>query len=287
MPSSITHPESNLMPNVEIPVKLRSRGAFTLVELLVVIAVISILAALIFPVFSRARENARGTSCLSNLKQIGTAVSMYLQDYDETYPMTRLPDNTHFATGCTSGAGASPEDGLQGSSLNWKRAIKPYVMNRNVFQCPSNPYAWRKTGFGLNEGDETNFLYPEPERLPSSYAYNGSFFHEAVPACWYGETMVRPRNMTEIDAPTNLILLVESRFSYPDLGGWFVPQRGPSGNSEGPYQSHNGACNWLFADQHAKRLKLAATCKSAMWTDRYVDKAGGCEQVSEMADEYR
>src|SRR5438067_7411849 len=64
----------------------RGRPAFTLIELLVVIAIIAILAAILFPVFARARESARRSTCLSNLRQLGTATMMYLQDYDDTYP---------------------------------------------------------------------------------------------------------------------------------------------------------------------------------------------------------
>ncbi len=63
----------------------RKRG-FTLIELLVVIAIIAILAAILFPVFAKAREKARQTSCLSNLRQIGTAILSYAQDNDEQYP---------------------------------------------------------------------------------------------------------------------------------------------------------------------------------------------------------
>jgi prepilin-type N-terminal cleavage/methylation domain-containing protein len=65
---------------------MRSRRGFTLIELLVVIAIIAILAAILFPVFSKAREKARQASCLSNQKQIGLAMMMYIEDYDETYP---------------------------------------------------------------------------------------------------------------------------------------------------------------------------------------------------------
>ena len=68
----------------------KTRSAFTLIELLVVIAIIAILAAILFPVFARARENARRSSCTSNLKQIGIGILQYVQDYDETYPRSRL-----------------------------------------------------------------------------------------------------------------------------------------------------------------------------------------------------
>src|SRR5579862_4228664 len=67
--------------------RARRRSAFTLIELLVVIAIIAILAAILFPVFAQAREAARATSCLSNVKQLNTCVQMYIQDYDETIPI--------------------------------------------------------------------------------------------------------------------------------------------------------------------------------------------------------
>lgn len=64
------------------------KRAFTLIELLVVVAIVAILAAILFPVFARARENARRTSCLSNMKQIGLGIMLYTQDYDERLPMS-------------------------------------------------------------------------------------------------------------------------------------------------------------------------------------------------------
>lgn len=264
-----------------------SRRAFTLVELLTVLGVIALLAALLLPVFARMRETARATTCLSNLKQIGLAINLYLQDNDETFPMSRFPDAAHSLGGCTSPGTNYPEGGLRDTSVNWKRVVAPYAKNRGILECPSNGYVWNPNEDDSVPGDETNRFYPKSDWLPNSYAYNGSFFHEAVPACWYGEPWERPRYLVEIEAPSNLILLLESRFGYPDLGGWFMSQRGPRGGSEGPFQSHHGMCNWLFADQHAKRLKLAATCQHRMWTDRYVDRAGGCENLHQMADEYR
>jgi prepilin-type N-terminal cleavage/methylation domain-containing protein/prepilin-type processing-associated H-X9-DG protein len=267
---------------------LRIARGFTLIELLVVIAVIAILAALIFPVFSRAQESGRATSCLSNLRQIGTAVTLYLQDYDETYPMSRLPDATHGLGGCTSVTPPqSPSDALEGSSVNWKRVIAPYVKNLSVFQCPSNSYAWSVGGYHGVSGDETNFAYPQSQWLAASYAYNGSFFHEAIPPCIHGEPRVRPRFLTEIDAPAGLILLLESRYTYPDLGNWFIGSPAPDNPTRGAFQSHNGACNFLFADQHAKRVKLAATCTDHMWLDNAPYPFDGCRLINHIADEYR
>lgn len=96
----------------------RSAQAFTLIELLVVIAIIGILAAILFPVFGRARENARRTSCSSNLKQIGLGFLQYTQDYDEVWV-------TH----------------LQGTAdlYGWAQLIYPYVKSDQLFQCPSEP----------------------------------------------------------------------------------------------------------------------------------------------------
>ncbi len=97
----------------------QAASAFTLIELLVVIAIIAILAAILFPVFAQAREQARGTSCLSNSKQVGLGLMMYTQDYDETYPM--LESVSPFAADTT-----------------WPQMIQPYVKNWNLFKCPSD-----------------------------------------------------------------------------------------------------------------------------------------------------
>ncbi len=90
---------------------------FTLIELLVVIAIIAILAAILFPVFARARENARRASCMSNLKQVGLTMMQYTQDYDERYPYG-VPANW--------------------KGIGWAGMIYPYAKSAQVFVCPDD-----------------------------------------------------------------------------------------------------------------------------------------------------
>ena len=103
--------------------------AFTLIELLVVIAIIAILAAILFPVFARARENARRSSCQSNLKQIGLGVMQYTQDYDERYPFA-YSDDTSFA--------GKPFYSTTYGGPFWQGIIFPYVKSQQIYVCPSS-----------------------------------------------------------------------------------------------------------------------------------------------------
>jgi prepilin-type N-terminal cleavage/methylation domain-containing protein len=118
--------------------KRKSPAAFTLIELLVVIAIIAILAAILFPVFARAREQARKTTCLSNLKQIGLGTLMYVQDYDEVFPwLMQDGRNNNDATGLSQGMSAGPPN-LNGTrGLFIEAALQPYVKNFGVFACPT------------------------------------------------------------------------------------------------------------------------------------------------------
>jgi prepilin-type N-terminal cleavage/methylation domain-containing protein/prepilin-type processing-associated H-X9-DG protein len=97
---------------------MRTRKGFTLIELLVVIAIIAILAAILFPVFAQAREKARQTACLSNQKQLATAVLMYSQDFDETFPMSAYFERPN-------------------RIVSIYGMVAPYMKNIQIFVCPS------------------------------------------------------------------------------------------------------------------------------------------------------
>jgi len=135
------------------------RRGFTLIELLVVIAIIAILAAILFPVFARAREAARKTTCINNLKQLGTGSMMYIQDYDETYPDARLAYDALDGSGCSNIAVGSRSGAYQGGAditcwairlyqpgtagttktlAGYPARLNPYVKNAGIYLCPSD-----------------------------------------------------------------------------------------------------------------------------------------------------
>jgi prepilin-type N-terminal cleavage/methylation domain-containing protein/prepilin-type processing-associated H-X9-DG protein len=121
-----------------------TRRGFTLIELLVVIAIIAILAAILFPVFAKARGKARQTACLSNLRQLGTAMLSYCQDYDEKYPAQNI---AHYVGGPTG----YPQDACCVERNLWSHVVQPYIRNVQLFQCPSaedNAFVRPATPFG-------------------------------------------------------------------------------------------------------------------------------------------
>ena len=122
------------------PHRSQGQAAFTLIELLVVIAIIAILAAILFPVFARARENARRSSCQSNLKQIALGVKQYIQDYDEKFPLA--------TAALTASAG----------TVGWADSIQPYLKSSQIYQCPSESNAPTGTPV-VGSNDYTDYWY--------------------------------------------------------------------------------------------------------------------------------
>jgi prepilin-type N-terminal cleavage/methylation domain-containing protein len=177
----------------------KQRG-FTLIELLVVIAIIAILAAILFPVFAQAREKARAASCLSNVRQIGLAVVMYRQDYDNVNPRHRLcPDRVGDETCSTASPTLStgpnetwwaPYDNSispeppQPASVLYNTATKagmlqPYFKNRMIFKCPS--YVAGQVGYAMS------YISSGPMGQPDASVGNPSVLfvwdHARTPGC--------------------------------------------------------------------------------------------------------
>lgn len=141
--------------------------AFTLIELLVVIAIIALLAAILFPAFSRSRENARRSSCQSNLKQIGTGLMQYMQDYDGYLVPTQ-----------TSGSPA----------ISWSTLIFPYIKNSQVFFCPST------TAPGITAPVDPQFVTGGPSYYGAT-TNDSSGSASQVPGLSYGRNII-PRGGT-------------------------------------------------------------------------------------------
>jgi len=218
----------------------RKQSGFTLIELLVVIAIIAILAAILFPVFAQAREKARQTSCISNEKQIALGLLMYVQDYDERFPVEREP-NVYNPPGPFG--------------VTWRTTLQPYLKNNQIFFCPDDAsnVQWCEGYLDqIQYACQQNDPQHNPEGNHLSYAYNGQAFDVS-----------NGIKLSTIQAPAQCLMILETRLEYPDLGPWTIPwdlSGLPGGfKGEGPFISHSGQCDFAFFDGHVKAMKLAAT----------------------------
>jgi prepilin-type N-terminal cleavage/methylation domain-containing protein/prepilin-type processing-associated H-X9-DG protein len=193
-----------------------SRRAFTLIELLVVVAIIAILAAILFPVFAQAREKARQAACLSNMKQVGTALMMYAQDYDETLPVQ--PNEV-------------PKFWLDTAPANWCQAVFPYVKSRQVYVCPS---AGKETWPGAG-----GIYIPTKDGAVS----------------YMGNAVVMGRPLAAVPNPAEIIFLREHGVSVgTSVLRPAVQGAGTYSQVNHPeYDAlHSGGATKLFCDGHAK-----------------------------------
>ncbi|BCM92309.1 hypothetical protein IAD21_04188 [Abditibacteriota bacterium] len=264
------------MKNLTLSRKSSKSSAFTLIELLVVIAIIAILAAILFPVFARARENARKTSGLSNLKQIGLGLMQYLQDYDE-----RFPNSVTERQGVSYYGAADTAAGVADYSIRAK--LQPYTKSVQLFKDPSatdwpTPAAgaWYPTDYGFHN-NEGNFPAAATSTQITWYKANPTFGFNS------NTTLAQISNSAEFivsaDAARPNNAANPSRGGlYPFDGGNITtsaadgnfPFTGgvPYANSQaGPSIRHMGGTNFLFADGHAKWIRLERTWKSV--TDNY------------------
>ena len=223
----------------------RSKG-FTIVELLVVIAVIGILAAILFPVFARARENARRASCQSNLKQIGLGLAQYTQDYDETLPtMSATAQGTVSYNSSNNWTAPAAETTRYATSpyQNWIQSIHPYVKSWQLYKCvAATQNAYTPLGYPCYESQGDS---------DSSYRYNG---------------VMLQRRLSAIQQPSTLIHILESTFASGTA--WIRPSVSTTVSSLPlttsatfirwlePFPLHFDGVNLLFADGHVKWRRI-------------------------------
>ncbi len=230
------------------------RTGFTLIELLVVIAIIAILAAILFPVFGRARENARRSSCQSNLKQIGLGVLQYLQDYDERYPVDK-----------TNGP-------ANGQRSTWFAQAQPYLKSTQLFSCPSDSdisqsggVFWMPAGvtpYHVSYGYSANFGGGGANTSVSQAAITstastvlvtdmgtqpGTGTNPADPLQW-----TKKRNAWILDD------YVTTGANYSEGQVRTADGPGDSANFGGPSARHLETCNVLWADGHVKAQRISS-----------------------------
>ena len=218
--------------------RVKSPSAFTLIELLVVIAIIAILAAILFPVFAQAREKARQTTCLSNMRQIGLGFRMYTQDYDETFPLVNI---SYWA--------------LQPGMM---RGVDPYIKNKQIWACPnfiSRFTNWRSAEQAFDAGQPGYYIWLFKDWNLATIDW-GSTQNWILPALREVDEDTQYYQWgftTNIDQRALLLTDI-----FVDSGDWDCSRPGPSGIS----QNH--------ADNGRKPLGSAAKGTVALWIDGHV-----------------
>jgi prepilin-type N-terminal cleavage/methylation domain-containing protein/prepilin-type processing-associated H-X9-DG protein len=257
-------------------------GAFTLIELLVVIAIIAILAAILFPVFAQAREKARQAACLSNTKQMATGIMMYIQDYDEMYPLGMVKHPTAgwlaYADVPADWDSATGSNWARMSESMWANSIQPYIKNYDVLRCPNAGQEDRPAGW--------NFAAPRKPWANVSYTYN---------------VLLTELSQAGINQSANVIMLLEPQGKRYWAGlytanpimicndasqpcrynscGTTAGNGTTSGftvwNSTNPTRwVHSQGQNFAFADGHVKWRRLGGVLSPGS-TDRTVDPWSG------------
>jgi prepilin-type N-terminal cleavage/methylation domain-containing protein/prepilin-type processing-associated H-X9-DG protein len=208
------------------------KSAFTLIELLVVIAIIAILAAILFPVFAQAKAAAKKTQCLSNVKNAGTAMHLYVNDYDDVTPTI-----------------LGPRGGNPSYAIDYYVQLMPYVKSLDMFFCPD------RTEF-IAGGCEDGY---NPKKQCIGYGYNWGFTSATSSGLTTGRVNTQEwrvdggKNLSQIAAPAEM-------FAFGDTGDSsryticsnYIAQFAKS-NAD---LRHGARSNFAFVDGHAKNVVM-------------------------------
>jgi prepilin-type N-terminal cleavage/methylation domain-containing protein/prepilin-type processing-associated H-X9-DG protein len=232
------------------------RPGFTLIELLVVIAVIAILAGILFPVFAQAREKARQATCISNLRQISTALMMYTQDHDEFFPAL---------------IGWDPPGPYYYFEGSWMNRIQPYAKSVLLFTCPTSP--WKSTDWRNNADLLRHYSLTPSARVTGFDAFNlttvwgvalfegiGGFYSPFRAGSF--TRLATSHSMPEIARPAETVAINDHDFFdwAMSLGGGFAYPE-PRHHQEKDVELPNGETypsgiiNAVFCDGHVKAMK--------------------------------
>ena len=219
---------------------MRRRTGFTLIELLVVIAIIAILAAILFPVFAQAREKARGISSLSNTKQTGLGTNMYVQDYDESFPI-----NLYLGTGPSGFC-----------VMTYYQEIQPYQKNSQIVVCPDDTHPLNfitaMATIGLPAPCITSPIF-----TVASYQPNYAVIDDGDPnPNIFGPEADRPvKSLAQIGYPAQTSLESDAEVTLPAA---------PCNLFDSPVQArHTGSTNSVYVDGHAKIVHCKPTLNAA------------------------
>jgi prepilin-type N-terminal cleavage/methylation domain-containing protein/prepilin-type processing-associated H-X9-DG protein len=239
---------------------MRKRG-FTLIELLVVIAIIAILAAILFPVFAQAREKARQTTCLSNLKQLSTGMLLYVQDYDEKYPNSYVDVASRAACELLPGGCWFSTNGPWYSF--WPQLYSAYTKNFQIATCPdgdpgrtTNPYTGH---YGANEA-LVRFLGTAPVSVAAVEDSAGTlaFGDMGTYAVSYDSAVNPAGAQWYIPGTFSALKRACTAMNPPLSNAWRCAD----------YEKgrHSSGGNWIFADGHGKWLHADKSLQRSMWT---------------------
>lgn len=225
------------------------KRAFTLIELLVVIAIIAILAAILFPVFARAREDARRASCMSNLKQIGLGIAMYTQDYDEKMPPSYTCGGLLLETGVNTNVAKSSICSNTAYLHLWWHITYPYVKSTQVFICPSSGSTWNGNYYPTTSAGDNYASYGYNEHLSAGTAL------AAIPNV-ATTPFLADSTYYLVDATKSCRSLQTQIVAMGQLGTAICSSFGNGKNADPPIPIHLDTFNMLFVDGHVKTQRI-------------------------------